>query len=164
MKRGTFVALDLSEFTRPRKFSFRGMEYVGQVSPADLPEGFFVEIDEEQRRLAIRYHYFAAPNEPLVRQEVGNSQVELGRHSKRIFSLVVSNIDVGKALSVAEGAKILRDILMAVFKVLAQLDSRPGVQVGYEAACAGLTPTNEVTPPWMIEALQVLRADRHSMH
>lgn len=164
MKSGNFVPLDLSDFARPRKFSFNGVEYMGRVSPANLPEGFFVETDDEARRVYIRYHYFAAPDEPRVVQVVNNTKVELGRHSQRVFSLEVSNVDPGKVLPVADAARIFRDVLLAVFGALEQADPPPGVRFGYEAACAGIAPANEPPPPWMIEALKTLRSERQSIH
>lgn len=162
MKQTTFVSLDLSEFARPRKFSFNGVEYMGRVSTTDLPEGFYVDIDEAEREVCIRYHYLTAPDEPRASHEVNNAHVEIGLHSMRIFSLTLSGIDTARALPVAEAAKIFRDLLLAVFGALVRFDLRPGVKVGYEAACAGLAPRDEVTPPWMIEALSALRSYRTS--
>lgn len=123
---------------------------VNRLGPSDMPAAFDVETSPDDRKIVIRLVYAVADREELLwSTQHGGARVAIGKFSHRLFAFELTfagGFDARPAAEDMLGA--LRDL-----RETAEL----GPRMNYDATRIGLDIENNVTPAWLIDAMQSMR-------
>jgi hypothetical protein len=132
---------------------------VGSVSPSDVPIAFQLELTNGHRRpeLTIYFVYSAGVDEPLQHRTASLVTFAYGVHSSRLFRATF-DLRTAPADDTAFWPWLSHEFKSALAVLLK--DARSGPRKNYELASQGFR--DDMPPPWMVSALQEMRASRDS--
>lgn len=99
MTMSEWLDVNPKEFSKPEQLRIRGVNVDVFLSPYDMPEAVRGTYDKNEQKFTIEFRYIGG-DEPLERDVQDKTTISVGKRSKRIYKIELTQVELTNKMSV----------------------------------------------------------------